>query len=55
MSASAPHYLDRILNPQSIVVVGASKDPTKRGNRAIQSLVADGYSGTIIPHKTQLQ
>jgi acetate---CoA ligase (ADP-forming) len=43
------HYLDRILNPRSILIVGASKDPVKRGNRAIQSLVADGYAGTIIP------
>jgi len=43
------HYLDRILNPRSILIVGASKDPVKRGNRAIQSLVSDGYAGTIIP------
>ena len=43
------HYLDRILNPQSIVIIGASKDPTKRGNRAIRSLVSDGYTGRIIP------
>lgn len=49
MQESAPHYLDRILNPRSILVVGASKDPTKRGNRAIQSLVSDGYQGEIIP------
>lgn len=49
MHAAEPHYLDRILNPRSIVVVGASKDPTKRGNRAIQSLVSDHYTGTIIP------
>jgi len=43
------HYLDPILNPRSIVVIGASKDPTKRGNRAIQSLFDDRYAGTIIP------
>jgi len=43
------HYLDRILNPRSILIVGASKDPVKRGNRAIQSLVSDHYAGTIIP------
>jgi len=43
------HDLDRILNPRSILIVGASKDPVKRGNRAIQSLVSDHYSGTIIP------
>jgi acetyltransferase len=53
LPASTPqqpeHYLDRILNPRSILIVGASKDPVKRGNRAIQSLVADHYSGTILP------
>ena len=50
MPAPQPeHYLDRILNPRSILIVGATKDPVKRGNRAIQSLVADGYAGTIIP------
>ena len=43
------HYLDRVLNPQSIVVIGASQDPAKRGNRAIRSLLADRYSGRIIP------
>ena len=49
MQARQPHYLDRILNPRSIVIVGASKDPTKRGNRAIRSLVSDRYEGKIIP------
>ena len=43
------HYLDRILNPRTVVVIGASRDPTKRGNRAIQSLLADRYEGKIIP------
>jgi acetyltransferase len=47
--AQPEHYLDRILNPRSILIVGASKDPVKRGNRAIQSLVSDHYSGAIIP------
>ncbi|MDB5926480.1 MAG: sucC2, partial [Betaproteobacteria bacterium] len=49
VNKSTSHYLDRILNPRSIVIVGASKDPTKRGNRAIRSLVSDGYIGKIIP------
>ncbi len=49
MRTPPPHYLDRVLNPQSILVVGASGDPLKRGNRVIQSLVADGYAGSIIP------
>ncbi|MGZ5151346.1 MAG: acetate--CoA ligase family protein [Burkholderiales bacterium] len=49
MNKSTSHDLDRILNPRSIVIIGASKDPTKRGNRAIRSLVSDGYVGEIIP------
>jgi len=47
--ASRAHYLDAILNPRSIVIIGASNDPAKRGNRAIRSLVSDGYTGDIIP------
>ena len=43
------HYLDRVLNPQSMAIIGASRDPTKRGYRAIQSLFADEYRGKIYP------
>src|SRR5688572_29152938 len=48
-SRAVMHYLDRVLNPHSIVLIGASKDPAKRGNRAIKSLLADRYAGRIIP------
>lgn len=41
--------LDRILNPRTVAVVGASNDPEKRGYRAIKTLLADGYQGKIIP------
>lgn len=44
-----PHPIDRILNPRTLAVVGASNDPEKRGYRAIATLVADGYEGEIIP------
>ena len=44
-----PHSLDRILNPRTIAVVGASNDPEKRGYRAIATLLADEYQGKIIP------
>ncbi|MCA8947881.1 MAG: CoA-binding protein, partial [Planctomycetes bacterium] len=40
--------LDRIFRPRSIVVVGASADPTKRGNQAIAALRQGGYSGRIL-------
>jgi acetyltransferase len=45
----ASNALAEILAPNSIAVIGASKDPTKRGFRAIEKLLADGYSGTIYP------
>ena len=43
------HPIDRILNPRTLAVVGASGDPGKRGYRAIATLVADGYAGQIFP------
>jgi acyl-CoA synthetase (NDP forming) len=43
------HYLDPILNPRTIAIIGASKDPAKRGYRAIQSLFSENYQGTILP------
>ena len=39
--------LDRIFRPRGIVVVGASQDPTKRGNQAIAALRQGGYTGAI--------
>jgi len=41
--------LDAILNPRTIAIVGASNDPEKRGYRAIKTLLADEYRGTIVP------
>lgn len=49
MPAAARHPLEPVLNPRSIAVIGASRDPSKRGYRAILSLQADGYLGTILP------
>ena len=43
------HPLDRIFNPRVLAVIGASNDPEKRGYRAIKTLMADNYEGTIIP------
>src|ERR671915_502184 len=44
-----PNVLDAILNPRTVAIVGASNDPEKRGYRAIKTLLADEYQGTIIP------
>jgi acetate---CoA ligase (ADP-forming) len=41
--------LHPIFYPESIAVVGASKDPTKRGFRSIQKLIEDGFKGAIYP------
>ena len=44
-----PHYLESVIHPQSIAVIGASNDTAKRGHRAIKSLLADRYQGRIYP------
>ncbi len=41
--------LHDFLNPDSIAVIGASNNPTKRGCRAITTLLAEGYPGRIFP------
>lgn len=41
--------LHGIFYPASIAIVGASKDPTKRGFRSIQKLLEDGFKGRIFP------
>ncbi|MDM0042619.1 acetate--CoA ligase family protein [Variovorax sp. J22G21] len=41
--------LHPIFYPDSIAVIGASKDQTKRGFRSIQKLVEDGFKGAIYP------
>ncbi|MGH8788479.1 MAG: acetate--CoA ligase family protein [Cupriavidus necator] len=41
--------LHPIFYPASIAIVGASKDPTKRGFRSIQKLLEDGFQGAIYP------
>ena len=41
--------LHDFLAPDSIAVIGASADPTKRGYKAMIGLLNDGYQGTIYP------
>lgn len=41
--------LDKILNARSVAIIGASKNPTKRGYQAIKTLLEDGYEGKIFP------
>lgn len=49
LSAPSRSFLHGILSPDSIAVVGASADPTKRGHTAILGLVEGGYEGRIYP------
>jgi acetyltransferase len=41
------HPLEPILKPSSVVVIGASRDPRKRGFQALRGLVESGYRGRI--------
>ena len=41
--------LDRILNAESVAIVGASKTDTKRGFQAIRTLIDEKYEGKIYP------
>jgi acyl-CoA synthetase (NDP forming) len=45
--ASRDTDVDRVLNPASVVVVGASNDPDKQGSRVLRHLVEQGYRGRI--------
>lgn len=44
-----PGRLARVLAPRSIAVVGASKDPTKRGHQVVKALLAGPFQGPIHP------
>lgn len=41
--------LERVLNPSSVAIVGASKNPQKRGFQAIRTLLEDKFEGEIYP------
>lgn len=43
------HYLEPLIHPRSVAIIGASRDSAKRGYRAIASLIADKYQGKIYP------
>jgi len=41
--------IDKLFNPESIAIVGASRTDGKIGNTILRNLIRDGYEGTIIP------
>lgn len=47
-------FLHDIIAPDSIAVIGASSDPTKRGYTAVLGLVKGGYKGAIYPVNPRL-
>ena len=41
--------LERILNAESVAIIGASKNETKRGYQTIRTLLDEKYEGKIYP------
>ena len=41
--------LREFLKPRTVAIIGASRDPAKRGYRAIQALFKSKFAGTIVP------
>ena len=41
--------IDRILEPETIAIVGASTNPSKRGHQAIATLQSNGFAGRLYP------
>ena len=46
---SGNHVIDIFLNPKTVAVMGASKNPTKGGYRIINNLLTNKYKGKIFP------
>jgi len=44
-----PSRLSKLLNPQSVAVIGASDDPLRIGGRPISYMLSQGYQGKIYP------
>ncbi|HUF50430.1 MAG TPA: acetate--CoA ligase family protein [Longimicrobiales bacterium] len=48
-AAQRGHPLDAVLRPESVAIIGASPDPTKRGHRAVRALLTSNFRGRVIP------
>ncbi|NNK63220.1 MAG: hypothetical protein HKO98_08390, partial [Gemmatimonadetes bacterium] len=46
---AASQTLDRVFDPASIAVVGASADPIKRGHQIVRALTESGFAGAVYP------
>ena len=49
MRPNDPARLAKLLNPQSVAVIGASDDPSRIGGRPIAYMRGQGYQGKIFP------
>lgn len=56
MTPDGSDYIDRLLRPQSIAIIGASEDPTSLSGRPLDILLQHAYKGRLYPvnpnHKT---
>jgi acetate---CoA ligase (ADP-forming) len=43
------HPLTAVFEPDSVAVIGASADPTKRGHQVLVALRDAGFQGTVFP------
>jgi acyl-CoA synthetase (NDP forming) len=44
-----PSNFERILNPQSVAIIGASEDPSRIGGKPLAYMLKQGYGGTLLP------
>lgn len=44
-----PTTFDRLLNPQTVAIIGASEDPSRIGGKPIAYMLKQGYGGTLLP------
>jgi acyl-CoA synthetase (NDP forming) len=49
MELSKNNIVELFLNPKSVAVIGASKNPLKGGNRILNNLVFNNFKGKIFP------
>jgi len=49
MKLASNNIIDLFLNPKSVAVIGASKNPAKGGHRIVNNLVINNFKGKIYP------
>lgn len=49
MKLASNNIIDLFLNPKSVAVIGASKNPAKGGHRIVSNLIINNFKGKIYP------